>query len=116
MLKNSDIKELNDAVASALNGKRFISRSLASRPQLEPIPTNRYESLTVREREILQLIGEGLTMSEISETLSISVRTVEKHRSNLMQKLEVKNYAGLIRFALQRGLIPFDIDGNRTAD
>ncbi|MCH8123905.1 MAG: response regulator transcription factor, partial [Bacteroidetes bacterium] len=50
------------------------------------------------------LNGEGLTKSEISEKLSISIRTVEKHRSNLMQKLEVKNYADLIRFALQRGL------------
>ncbi|MCH8247382.1 MAG: response regulator transcription factor [Bacteroidetes bacterium] len=61
------------------------------------------------------LNGEGLTKSEISEKLSISIRTVEKHRSNLMQKLEVKNYADLIRFALQRGLIPLDRAGDRVA-
>ena len=115
VLKDSDMKELNDAIASALNGKRFISKSLASSTQREPIPADRYELLTTREREILQLVGEGLTALEISEKLLISVRTVEKHRSNLMHKLEVKNYADLIRFVLQRGLISLDLEGNRTA-
>jgi len=109
VLKNADIMELRDAIVSVLNGKRFISKGLRNRAQREPIPADRYELLTTREREILQMVGEGLTMSEISETLSISIRTVEKHRSNLMQKLEVKNYADLIRFALQRGLIPLDL-------
>ncbi len=115
VLKNSDIKELSDAIVSASNGKRFISKSLANRTQREPIPADRYELLTAREREILQLVGEGLTTSEISEKLWISVRTVEKHRSNLMHKLKVKNYADLIRFALQRALIPLDIAGDQTA-
>lgn len=108
LLKDSDIMELNDAITSALSGKRFISKSLASRTQREPTLTDRYELLTARQREVLHLIGEGLTTPEISEKLSISGRTVEKHRSNLMQKLEVKNYADLIRFALQRGLSPLD--------
>jgi len=109
VLKISDIKDLNEAIVSVLNGKRFISKSLASRIQREPIPVDRYELLTAREREVLQLVGEGLTMSEISEKLSISIRTVEKHRSNFMHKLKMKNYADLIRFALQRGLIPLDL-------
>ena len=91
VLKISDIKELNDAIVSALSGKRFVSKGLRNRTQSESIPVDRYELLTTREREILQLIGGGLTMSEISESLSISIRTVEKHRSNLMQKLKVKN-------------------------
>ena len=115
VLKYSDIKELNDAIVSALDGKRFIGKGLASSTQREPISADRYELLTTREREILQLIGEGLTALEISEKLLISVRTVEKHRSNLMHKLEVKNYADLIRFVLQRGLIPLDSAGDRTA-
>ncbi len=114
VLKISDIKDLNEAIVSVLNGKRFISKSLASRIQREPIPVDRYELLTAREREVLQLVGEGLTMSEISEKLSISVRTVEKHRSNFMHKLKMKNYADMIRFALQRGLIPLEINGDRT--
>ncbi len=115
VLKNSDIKELNDAIVSALNGKRFISKSLASLTQREPIPADRYELLTTREREIFQLVGEGLTVSEISEKLWISVRTVEKDRSNLMQKLEVEKPADLIRFALHQGLIPLDLAGDRVA-
>ena len=115
VLKSADIKELNDAIASALNGKRFISKGLASRTQRKPILTDRYELLTAREREMLQLFGEGLTTSEISEKLSISARTVEKHRSNLMHKLEVKNYAHMIRIALQRGLIPLDLASSNAA-
>ena len=115
VLKDSEVKELNDAIVSALNGKHFISKSLASRPLSEPTLADRYELLTAREREILQLVGEGLTASEISEKLSISGRTVEKHRSNLMHKLEVKNHADMIRFALQRGLIPLDVASDRTA-
>lgn len=114
VLKNSDIKELNDAIASALNGVRFVSHGLAARTNREPVPADRYELLTAREREVLQLVGEGLTASKISEQLSISVRTVEKHRSNLMHKLEVKNHADMIRFALQRGLIPLDIEGDQS--
>ena len=115
VLKNADIKELNDAIVSALNGKRFFCKELASHAQSESIPVDRYELLTTREREILQLVGEGLTTSEISEKLSISGRTVEKHRSNLMHKLEVKNHVDMIRFAVQRGLIPLDLVSNRTA-
>jgi len=114
VLKYSDAKELNDAIVSALNGKRYISKDLAGDTQHEQHLAGRYDLLTAREREILQLVGEGLTASEISEKLSISARTVEKHRSNIMLKLEVKNYGGLIRFVLQRGLIPFDIASDRT--
>ncbi|MCH8247806.1 MAG: response regulator transcription factor [Bacteroidetes bacterium] len=115
VLKISDIKELNDAIASALNGKRFISKGLAKRAQRESTLADRYELLSVREREVLQLIGEGLTALEISGKLRISGRTVEKDRSNLMQKLEVEKPADMIRFALHRGLVPLYIDGDITA-
>jgi len=115
VLKNSDIKELNDAISSALIGKRFLSKGLASRVHREPIPGDRYELLTAREREVLQLVGEGMSAAEISEKLTISTRTVEKHRSNIMKKLEVKNHADMIRFALQRGLIPLDIEGDLSS-
>ncbi|MCH8246776.1 MAG: response regulator transcription factor [Bacteroidetes bacterium] len=115
VLKNSDIKELNDAIASALIGKRFLSKGLASRVHREPILADRYELLTAREREVLQLVGEGMSATEISQKLTISTRTVEKHRSNIMKKLEVKNHADMIRFALQRGLIPLDIEGDLTS-
>jgi len=115
VLKNSDIKELNAAIESAIDGKRFISKGIANCANREPIPLDRYELLTSREREILQLVGEGYTADEIADKLSISNRTVEKHRSNLMKKLEVKNHADMIRFALQRGLIPLDIKDDSHA-
>ena len=115
VLKNSDIKELNSAIESAIEGQKFMSKGIASRATREPIPLDRYELLTAREREILQLVGEGYTAEEVSDKLSISIRTVEKHRSNLMKKLEVRNHADMIRFALQRGLIPLDIKGDEQA-
>lgn len=61
------------------------------------------DSITKREREVLSLIVQGLTSAEIAKRLYISPRTVETHRSNLMQKLGIKNTAGLVRYALQEG-------------
>ena len=115
VLKYSDIKELNDAIVTALNGERFISKSLARRAPNTPTLADRYELLTAREREILHLIGEGLTAPEISGKLWISGRTVEKHRSNIMHKLEMTNRADMIRFAVQQGLIPLDHASDRAA-
>ena len=61
--------------------------------------------LTKREKEILQLVAEGLSNQEIADKLFISLRTVETHRLNLNQKLNVKNTAGLVKEAIKRGLI-----------
>jgi len=110
VLKNSDIKELNKAIESALLGRRFLSSGISTTMSREPVPQDRYDLLTAREREILQLVAEGNTAAVIADRLHISARTVEKHRSNLMHKLEVKNHADVIRYALQRGLIPLTVD------
>lgn len=64
--------------------------------------------LTNREKEILGLISESLTTKEISRKLFISPRTVDTHRTNLMRKLNIRNTAGLVRFAIQNGLVPLD--------
>ena len=64
-----------------------------------------FDRLTPREREVLQLIAEGNTNNEIALVLSISVKTVEKHRAHLMSKLDIHDVAGLVRFAVQRRLI-----------
>jgi DNA-binding CsgD family transcriptional regulator len=61
--------------------------------------------LTKREKEILKLIAEGLSSQEIADKLFISLRTVETHRLNLNQKLDVKNTAGLVKEAIKRGLV-----------
>ncbi len=69
---------------------------------------DKYETLTKREREVLQLTVEGHTNSEIASRLGISLRTAETHRSRLMHKLGVHTQADLIRFALRRGIIPME--------
>jgi len=64
-----------------------------------------WETLTQREREILKLIAEGYKNKEIADDLCISVKTVEKHRSNLMEKLNLHNVQALTAFAIEKGLV-----------
>jgi DNA-binding NarL/FixJ family response regulator len=67
-----------------------------------------YDGLTDREREVLQLAAEGLSNPDIAARLSISPRTVETHRANLMRKLTLKTQTDLIRYALKRGILPME--------
>ncbi len=67
-----------------------------------------YETLTPREREVLQLTAEGKSSSETASRLHISHRTVENHRTHLMGKLGLKNHSELVRYALRRGLLSLD--------
>ncbi len=66
------------------------------------------KSLTNREREVFQMVAEGHSSTEIAERLTISARTVETHRSNLMRKLGLGNQTELIRFAIRKGVLPLD--------
>lgn len=110
VLKGAHADELLRAVRTVVQGKRYLSSDLPEHLRQSAThaaqTSTRYENLTDREREVLQLIAEGLTSREIGERLFISHRTVEKHRQNLMAKLEVNNTAEIVRFALQRGLVP----------
>jgi len=106
LLKNSDVQILAQAIEKVLDGGTFFSPAVASFITEQGELTDRYDDLTTREREILQLVAEGKTAAEITNTLFISVRTVEKHRSNLMKKLGFHHQGEIIRYALQRGLIP----------
>jgi len=72
---------------------------------LHPEVTDSLERLTPRERELLQLIAEGNTTKEIAAKLSISVKTADTHRTNVMNKLDIHDIAGLTRFAIQNGLV-----------
>jgi DNA-binding CsgD family transcriptional regulator len=67
-----------------------------------------YETLTNREREVLQLTAEGNTSSQVAEKLFISPRTAEAHRANIFKKLNLRSQADLIRYALQRGILPME--------
>lgn len=95
---------LIDAIYRLISGERVFSRSILNileRPHLfETEKANENVSLTPRENEILQFIALGKTSQEIADILNISLRTVQNHRSNIMQKLCIKTAAGLVRFAV----------------
>lgn len=114
VLKDSRPDDLLDAVRTVMSGQRYFSPSLPldliqyySETDSRHI-RDRYATLTDREREVLQLIAEGHTSPQIAQRLYISPRTVDTHRANLMAKLGVSNQAELIRYALERGLLPLD--------
>lgn len=103
ILKNAMDEELFNALDTILQGGRFLSPSI----DLPSIKAREFESaeLTVREREVLQLIVEGHTTQEIADMLVISPHTATRHRANLMQKLDAHSQVGLLRVAAARGLI-----------
>lgn len=112
VLKDSSYNELMMAIQNVLKGKRFISPEISEKV-LEGYIEGRerlkektsWETLTPREREILKLIAEGYKNKEIAEELCISVKTVEKHRSNIMEKLNLHNAQALTTFAIEKGLV-----------
>lgn len=112
ILKNAGKEEMINAIQTVANGNTYFS-SLVSAKLLEQIinPTNSKKSkpkgtpLTDREIEVLKLIADEYSNPEIAEKLFISVRTVDTHRRNLLDKLGVKNTAGLVKYAFQKGLL-----------
>lgn len=109
LLKNTQKGELIAAIKSVYSGEVYLPENLKN--QLlgdsigKSIHTSFIPKLSRREKEILDLIAEELTSSEIAEKLFISLKTVESHRKNLLQKLNARNSAGLIKNAIQKGLI-----------
>ena len=114
VLKDEGSEALIQAIREVQNGHRYLSPSLANRAidvyeqMTKAKTTDKYETLTTREREVFHLSAEGLTNSEIAERLGISVRTAETHRSHLMNKLDIHNQADLTRYAIRRGIITVD--------
>lgn len=114
VLKDTGINDLVQAVREALAGRRYLSPPLSARAidsyiqKTEAAALDPYETLTTREREVLQLAAQGLTNAEVASRLSISPRTAETHRANVMRKLELNTQIDLIRFALKRGILPMD--------
>ncbi len=103
LLKQALDEDLFQAIDQVLDGHRFISDSIDQAAFTEF--TFDDAELTSREKEVLQLIGEGMTNGQIAETLFISPHTVTRHRANLMQKLNVHNRVELVKVASSRGLI-----------
>jgi two-component system, NarL family, response regulator NreC len=114
VLKGSSEEDPVRAVREAVAGRRFLSAPVTERAIEAYIEQSRaaeldpHETLTPREREVLQLAAEGKTSSEIAARLHVSHRTVENHRANLMRKLGLQNQSELVRYAVRRGLIPLE--------
>jgi DNA-binding NarL/FixJ family response regulator len=112
VLKETGPSELLGAVQQVVRGQRYLSPRISERlievllETTEKLPADPYQSLTNREREVLQMAAEGLTTSEIGKRLSISPRTAELHRGRMMNKLGLHNQTDLIRYALKRGILP----------
>lgn len=106
LIKSASADEIAEAVASVMQGKLYMSLNMEHllRPN-SVVSADNLPDLTKREKEVLQLISEGLTNNQIAEKLFISSSTVDTHRKNMITKLEVNNTASLIRFAVEHGLI-----------
>ena len=109
LLKEDAEKELFSAIEMIHSGRVYISPNLADQSMQNWVrmrrgedPTYHAQPLTVREREILKLIAEGKSNKEIGDLLCISVRTVERHRANMMSKLNIRKTAELVQYALKK--------------
>jgi len=113
LLKNADPVELELALRAAVNGQMYMSPTVSKQlvddylrrmgPDAGP-----EEQLTARQREILQLIAEGKSTKDIAVTLDLSIKTVETHRKDLMDRLGIHDVAGLVRYAIRAGIIKAD--------
>lgn len=111
VVKRSAAKEVVDAIRAVHAGQRYLS------PRVADVVIDDYAGegsddllakLSQREREVLQLLAEGRTGAQIAERLSLSQKTVETYRARLVEKLDIRDVAGLVRFAIQRGIVSLD--------
>lgn len=113
LIKQSSAHCLADAIRQVWNGDTYFSPAIARRyrkrhetvPDRKGRPKAKVTSLTPREMEVLQLIAEGDANKQIAAELGISIKTVEKHRNHLMRKLDIRETAGLTRYAIAEGII-----------
>jgi DNA-binding NarL/FixJ family response regulator len=114
VLKSASADSLIEAIRLVMRGQRYLSPPLTERAieayieKAASAPLDVYETLTSREREVLHLVAQGQNSAQIAETLTISRRTVDVHRARIMQKLDLHSPTDMLRFALQRGIIPLE--------
>jgi DNA-binding NarL/FixJ family response regulator len=112
ILKDASTTEVAQAVREVAAGRRYLSQPLSERAieayteKAQAAPLDLYETLTTREREVLQLAAEGYSSTEMAARLGISPRTADTHRANLMRKLGLQSQTDLVRYALRRGILP----------
>jgi two-component system response regulator NreC len=108
VLKSRAAPDLLLAIGEVLRGNVYLSPGVSSvvvREMLQDGTTHPADKLTLRERQVLQLVTEGKSTKELADVLGISVRTGESHRSRIMTKLDIHETAGLVRYAIREGLI-----------
>ncbi len=117
VIKQTSASSLSEAIRAAHQGNTFFSPSIAKRrlhrnqktPTRKGLLKSKILDLTSREIEVLQLIAEGLANKQVAAELGISIKTVEKHRDNLMRKIGLHDTAGLTRYAISTGIIECDV-------
>ncbi|MFN8453416.1 MAG: response regulator transcription factor [Anaerolineae bacterium] len=109
LLKDANMAELETAITTVMAGDDYlspaVSKQLADYIRHMERDVNPADLLTPRQREVFQLIAKGRTTKEIAQTLGIGVKTVETHRTQLMERLDIHDIAGLVRYAIRTGLI-----------
>ena len=110
LLKDSAVAELELAIRAVVRGETYLSPPVSKRVVDEYVSRtggtpDPLDSLTPRQREILQLVAEGHTSKDIAQRLGLSYRTVETHRNQMMKRLGVTDIAGLVRFAVRSGVV-----------
>lgn len=114
LLKDAGRAELEIAVAAVARGETYLSPAVSRHVVGDYVrrtgsgTEGRLETLTPRQREILQLIAEGKSTKEIASILDVSVKTVETHRAQLMERLDIHDVAGLVRYAIRTGVVTAD--------
>ena len=113
LLKDTSAAELDLAIQAVLSGKTFLTAAVSKQvveTYIQRLKTDATASdvLTPRQREILQLIAEGKTLKEIARGLNLSVKTIETHRTMLMDRLDIRDNAGLVKYAMRTGMISAD--------
>ncbi len=112
-MKGSAVSELEIAVRAAARGEMYLSPAVSTQVVSDYISrtsgtADSLDALTPRQREILQLVVEGHTSKEIALRLGLSTKTVEAHRAQIMERLDVHEITGLVRFAIRAGLVTSD--------
>lgn len=110
VVKKSAAKEVVDAIRTVHKGGRYLSRELAESviDQAVQRTDDPLERLSSRERQVLQMLAEGRAIAVIAATLSLSPKTVETYRARMMEKLEIHDFANLVKFAIQQGITPLE--------
>ncbi len=105
LLKDAVGEQLAEAIQTVARGQLYLGQGISRNVLNHLAEGDPYESLTNRERQVLQCIAEGMTNRQIAERLGLAVKTVDTHRMRLMRKLDIHDQTNLVKFAVRRGMV-----------